>query len=74
MRVRLLTPKEYREVTAFLSDVLYDRPVRITPGLKRIYKRAKENIDTIRNHSGIIESMMDHEELIQPSPTKETEK
>jgi len=74
MRVRLLTPKEHREITDFLSDAMYGRPVNITPSLKRIYKRAKENIDTIRNHSGIIESMIDLEELIQTSPTTETEK
>ena len=67
MRPRILTPLEHREITTFLEDVMYGRPVTITPALKRIFNKAKANIDTIRNHSGIIEGLMDLEEMIQSS-------
>ena len=74
MRPRILTPKEHREITDFLDDILWGRPVKITPGLKRVYKKAKKNIDTIRNHSGIIETMIEYEEKIQSSNRRLNEK
>jgi len=74
MKKRILTSKEHQEITTFLSDILYGRPVKITSELKRIYKQTKENLETLRNHYGIIETMIDNEELIQGSPTTETKK
>ena len=67
MKTRIFTPKEHREITVFLSDVLYSRPLTITPGLKRMLKHVKENIDTYRNHAGLVEQLMDNAELIQSS-------
>ena len=62
MKKSILTSTEHKLIVDFLEDILYGRPTKVSLALRRLYKDIKSNILVIRNHSGIIETLLDYED------------
>lgn len=62
MKKSILTSTEHKIICDFLEDILYGRPIKISPALRRVYKDIKSNILVIRNNYGIIETLLDYED------------
>lgn len=62
MKKSILTKSEHDEICTFLDDIMNGRTPKITPSFRRLYKQIKNNILVLRNHYGIIETMLDYED------------